>query len=207
MTDPATASRTCARFATGLAAAAFCGALALPTCAQTPARAAATEFTLTSPTVADGGTLPAALVNNRYGCTGANHSPPLAWQHSPAGTRAFAVSVYDTDARGGKGWWHWIATGIPAKTSQLQENASSHGELTRLGAREGRTDFGDAGYRGPCPPVGDAAHHYIVTLYALDNDGRKFEMNLPPSELVREIEAHTIARATFVATYGRPAGQ
>ena len=33
-------------------------------------------------------------------------------------------------------------------------------------ARQGRNDFGKAGYGGPCPPGG--THHYVFRIYALD---------------------------------------
>ena len=35
------------------------------------------------------------------------------------------------------------------------------------GASQGRNDFGLSQYSGPCPPVGDHAHHYEITVYAV----------------------------------------
>jgi hypothetical protein len=35
------------------------------------------------------------------------------------------------------------------------------------GAGQGRNDFGAALYSGPCPPAGDHAHHYGITVYAV----------------------------------------
>ena len=42
------------------------------------------------------------------------------------------------------------------------------------GAIESRTDFGTDGYGGPCPPQGDKPHHYIFTVYAVDEDKLQF---------------------------------
>ena len=40
-------------------------------------------------------------------------------------------------------------------------------KLLPMGAGEGRTDSGLSNYGGPCPPAGDARHHYEITVYAV----------------------------------------
>ena len=35
------------------------------------------------------------------------------------------------------------------------------------GALQTRTDFGDTGYGGPCPPQGDHPHRYLFTVFAV----------------------------------------
>jgi phosphatidylethanolamine-binding protein (PEBP) family uncharacterized protein len=35
------------------------------------------------------------------------------------------------------------------------------------GSLEGTNDSGSLGYAAPCPPPGDAAHHYVFSVYAL----------------------------------------
>ena len=55
---------------------------------------------------------------------------------------------------------HWAVAGIPATAGEVGEGA----QIT--GAVEGRNDFGDPGWSGPCPPAG-APHTYRFTLYAL----------------------------------------
>lgn len=183
---------------------------ALPLCtigvalAMQTVGAAGATFSLDSAALRDGGTLPMAFVNDQHGCTGANHSPPLAWQGAPAGTRSFALSIHDIDARGGQGWWHWIVAGIPANVHALPENASG-AVLTSLHAHEGRNDFGQTGYGGACPPIGDAPHHYVITIYALGNDAGALDMAQPPAQLARTIEAGALAHASLSVTYGRPA--
>lgn len=39
-----------------------------------------------------------------FGCHGGNKSPQLSWHNPPAGTKSFAVTVYDPAAPTGSGW-------------------------------------------------------------------------------------------------------
>src|SRR5262245_17936750 len=92
--------------------------------AAVPATAAA-AFKLESPTIKPGATLTDAQVANTFGCTGKNLSPALQWSGAPAGTKSFAVTVYDPDAPTGSGWWHWIVFNLPPSTTSLAEGAGS----------------------------------------------------------------------------------
>src|SRR5215472_13336211 len=78
-----------------------------------PAAARAGSMTLSSPDVADGTTVKDEQVYKGFGCTGQNISPELSWSGAPAGTKSFAVNVYDPDAPTGSGWWHWVIFNIP----------------------------------------------------------------------------------------------
>jgi hypothetical protein len=87
-------------------------AAALPSAAgaqrAAPPGAGGARFALTSPDVAAGGRVGERHVFNGFGCSGQNVSPALAWRNAPAGTRSYAVTVYDPDAPTGSGWWHWV---------------------------------------------------------------------------------------------------
>ena len=81
----------------------------------------AQTFTLTSTDV--GGQATDQQVYNGFGCTGRNQSPQLSWANAPAGTKSFAVTMYDPDAPTGSGWWHWVVFDLPASTSMLPTGA------------------------------------------------------------------------------------
>ncbi len=127
------------------------------------------DFSLTSPDLADGGRMAETQLLNGFGCTGGNQSPALAWEHAPAGTKSFALTLYDPDAPTGSGWWHWVVFDLPAATRSLPAGAgTADGAKLPVGATQSRTDFGTPGYGGACPPVGHGPHRYIIKVYALD---------------------------------------
>jgi Raf kinase inhibitor-like YbhB/YbcL family protein len=166
-----------------------------------PRAAEAAGFKLTSPTVTDGRPLPKAHVFNAMGCTGRNISPALSWSAPPAGTRSFALTVYDRDAPTGAGWWHWLVYDIPAGTTKLPAGAGS-GTGLPAGAKQTRNDFGFAGYGGACPPHGPT-HHYIFTLYALKAAHLAIPKGTTPAKANTIIRRNALAAARITATYRR----
>jgi hypothetical protein len=185
-------------FVSSLAAVALsAAAAALPSGAQG-------KFTLTSATLKDGGTIGMDHVFNGFGCTGKNVSPALAWSGAPAGTRSFAITVYDPDAPTGSGWWHWTVVNIPATTKSLPAGAGSSAPAgLPAGAVQGRTDFGKPGWGGPCPPAGDKPHRYIFTVWALKVD--KLDLNGEASGAMVgfNLGGNALAKATITALFGR----
>jgi Raf kinase inhibitor-like YbhB/YbcL family protein len=166
----------------------------------------ANALSLSSSDVKNHGTIGMEYVLNTFTCTGHNISPALAWKGAPAGTKSFAVTVYDPDAPTGSGWWHWVVFNIPPSVTSLPKNAGDlKANLMPAGAVQSRTDFGAPGYGGPCPPKGDKPHHYIFTVFALDIDhldGVNAEAS--PAFVGYNLHFHTLAKARLVATYGRP---
>ena len=71
------------------------------------------------------------------------------------------------------------------------------------GAIEIQNDYGIVGFGGACPPKGDKPHRYIFTVYALDVPklDLKSDTNAPVAGFM--INAHTIAKASVMAYYGR----
>lgn len=166
--------------------------------------AMAAGFTVTSKDIHDGGTVPMAQVFNADGCTGSNISPQLSWSGAPAGTKSFAVTMFDPDAPTGSGWWHWTVFNIPADVHSLADNAgAAGGGGLPPGAVQGRDDFGFSHYGGPCPPVGDKPHHYVITVYAVKV--AKLPLNAASSGALVGFELHfnTLAKARLVGRYGR----
>jgi len=181
----------------------------LRTCLATAALSGATfvhaaGFTLSSPTIKPGGTLTEAQVFQGFGCTGKNTSPALKWSGAPAGTKSFALTVYDPDAPTGSGWWHWVVYNLPATVTELPEGAgTADGKALPAGTMRGRTDFGAPGFGGACPPKGDKPHRYIFALYALKTD----KLDVPPDATAAligfMINANKLDKASFTAKYGR----
>ena len=64
----------------------------------------AEKFTLSSPDIAADGKIAEKFVLNGFGCKGGNLSPALVWKGAPAGTKSFALQVYDPDGPTGSGF-------------------------------------------------------------------------------------------------------
>ncbi|MBT0570018.1 YbhB/YbcL family Raf kinase inhibitor-like protein [Curvibacter sp. CHRR-16] len=145
---------------------------------------------------------------NGFGCAGDNQSPTLQWSHVPAGTKSFAVTVYDPDAPTGSGWWHWLVINVPADVSALEANAGAEGGAhLPAGASHVRNDYGVSGWGGVCPPPGDKPHRYIFKVHALKVDKIDLPSNATAALAGYMINANTLATARFTATYGRPAAK
>jgi Raf kinase inhibitor-like YbhB/YbcL family protein len=130
-----------------------------------------------------------ADIPTEFTCEGANGSPPLAWSGAPATTKAYAIVVDDPDAPK-QTWVHWVLANIPATTTSLAASASA--------GDAGKTDFGTAGWGGPCPPSG--RHRYRFKVYALDA-APLAGANATKAELLAAIAGHVVARGELVGTY------
>jgi Raf kinase inhibitor-like YbhB/YbcL family protein len=166
--------------------------------------AQAAGFSLTSPEIKAGGTLPKSFEFNAFGCSGENKSPALKWSGAPAGTKSFALTVYDPDAPTGSGWWHWVVVNIPANVMELPSNAGAVGGANLPpGAANVRVDFGFAGWGGACPPPGDKPHRYVFTVYALKTDKLDVPADATAALAGFMINANKLGAASFTAKYGR----
>ena len=160
---------------------------------------AADALSLTSPDIKEGGTIDLEQVFSD--CKGKNISPALTWSGAPENTKSFALDLYDSDAPAG--FWHWVVFNIPVATTSLAKGAGDpKSAAAPTGAIQGRTDFGFAGYGGPCPPPGPA-HHYIFTVYAVDVDKLGAGENATAAVVGIKLHHHTIAKASLTALYGQ----
>jgi Raf kinase inhibitor-like YbhB/YbcL family protein len=165
-------------------------------------RLAAQTFTVTSTSV--GGQATEEQVFNSFGCTGKNISPQLSWSNAPAGTKSFAITMFDPDAPTGSGWWHWVVFDIPAGTQSIPPGAGSGGTPgLPEGSIQSLTDFGTAGYGGPCPPQGHGLHQYMITVYALNTDKLGLDAKAGAPVVGYTINSHVLAKAGLVFYYGR----
>jgi len=177
--------------------------LALSTALALSASAKGGKLTVTSPDIKPGGKISDEQVFNGFGCTGKNISPALSWTGAPAGTKSFAVTVYDPDAPTGSGFWHWVVFNLPPSTAALAKGPGDvKANAMPSGTVQSRTDFGAPGYGGPCPPPGKP-HHYIFTVFAVDID--KIEANADTSAAIIgfNLHFHTLAKGTLTGIYGR----
>ncbi|MGE4329695.1 YbhB/YbcL family Raf kinase inhibitor-like protein [Diaphorobacter sp.] len=163
-----------------------------------------TTFTLTSPDIAAGSTIAQRFEFDGFGCSGQNQSPVLQWSGAPEGTKGFALNVYDPDAPTGSGFWHWYVIDLPASVTGLPANAGAKGGANLpAGARQIRNDYGIYAWGGMCPPPGDKPHRYIFTVHALSVDRIDVPDDAPAALAGFMVNAHTLAKASFTATYGR----
>ncbi|MFV8346881.1 YbhB/YbcL family Raf kinase inhibitor-like protein [Flavobacterium sp. ZB4P13] len=139
-----------------------------------------------------------------FGCTGKNQSPQLSWANAPEGTKSFAITMYDPDAPTVSGWWHWVVFDIPSNSNELVTNAGNVTvNLAPKGAIQSVTNYGVAGYGGPCPPENHGLHQYIITVYALKTDKLGLDSNTNPATVGYYLWMNTIAKASIVTYYQR----
>ena len=158
----------------------------------------ADNFTLSSSDLE--GQLTSKQVFNGFGCTGENISPELSWKDAPKGTKSFAVTLYDPDAPTGSGWWHWLVFDIPKDKFTLPRgfgNSESKDVIQSI------TDYGKSGFGGACPPIGDKAHRYEFTVYALDIETLGLDKNANPAIVGFYLNSHSLAKASLISYYGR----
>ena len=154
-------------------------------------------FTLESASFGSNTTLATAQVYNQGDCHGGNVSPELHWSGVPAGTKSFAVTLFDPDAHDGAGWWHWLLFDIDATTKSL-----SPGLPDGIGS-SGKNSFGDMGYSGPCPPRDDKPHRYVFTVYALSTEHLGLAPGADGETVKKALTANSLSSAELQAQYGR----
>lgn len=147
-----------------------------------------------SPDFASGSTIP-----KQFTCSGADISPALEWADPPAKTQSFALITDDPDAPIGT-FTHWVVYDLPASLRSLPQNFPKADE-TADGSRQGRNDFANIGYNGPCPPPGKP-HRYFFRLYALDAK-LNLKSGASKKEVERAIEGHLLAAGETMGRFSR----
>jgi hypothetical protein len=133
----------------------------------------------------------------KYTCDGDNISPSLQWEDPPEGTQSFALILEDPDAPN-KTFTHWILYNLPAECRELPENAT--GSSLPKGAVQGKNDFNQLGFGGPCPPNG--THRYFFKLFALDQL-LDLKSGASKAEFMQAIEGHILDAAEVMGRYTR----
>jgi len=136
-------------------------------------------------------------IDAAYTCDGVDISPPLSWRNVLDSTAEVALSMVDVTADSGDGpFVHWVVTGLDPAIGSLEAGALPPGVV------QATNSFGNVGWGGPCPPVGDEPHVYRFTLYAL---GQQTELGdgVPASEALPYLLELTTATAEITGTYAR----
>jgi Raf kinase inhibitor-like YbhB/YbcL family protein len=132
-------------------------------------------------------------IPTKYTCDGPDVTPPLRFEGAPSTAKSLALIVDDPDAPAGT-WVHWLVWNIDPKTSEMAENS------VPKGAAQGKNDFGNHAYGGPCPPSG--THRYFFKLYALDTK-LDISTNATKATLESSMKGHILAEAQLIGLYKR----
>ncbi len=192
---------------------------------------ASAQFVLTSSAFNNNGYIPykyGLCQPDGHGQTmlSANSSPPLKWSGEPQGTKSYALVMADhtmpqrfairintqeipKDFPREIGYL-WLIVNIPGLVKQLPEKAGSnvtgpmHYGIQGMNYYSNIEGVDRGGYAGPCPPATDTiTHHYIFTLYALD----QASLNIAASgaftgfDVLRAIKGHVLGKAILIGKY------
>lgn len=131
-------------------------------------------------------------IPKKFTCDGEDVSPPLMIQDVPNGAKSLVLIVDDPDAPKGT-FVHWLAWNLDPASEEVIEGFAP--------PVQGRNDFGELDYRGPCPPKG-SPHRYFFKLYALDA-----KLNLASGsskkQLVDAMKGHILGQAELIGLYQR----
>ena len=164
---------------------------------------AADPFTLTSTTFKDGQLMPKKVANStptNPNCVGENVSPALNWSNPPAGTKSFAIFMFDPEGRPPGGVSHWVAYGIPASVKGFAEGEVSKASDKYVG---GTSLMKLSTYFGPCTPPG-APHHYTLTLMATDLEPTALAAGLDRAEAMKALDGHVLQATGLIGTFSKP---
>jgi Raf kinase inhibitor-like YbhB/YbcL family protein len=159
-------------------------------------------FSLASTTFGSNTTFAETQLYNEDGCNGGNQSPELHWRGAPAGTKSFAVTLFDPDAADSAGWWHWVLFDIDSKTTSLAVGAGDP-VSSPVGSVSGKNSFGRNGYSGPCPPRDDKPHRYVFTVYALKVEHLGLPQGADAMSVKSALETNTLLSTTLQGQYER----
>lgn len=119
-------------------------------------------------------------------------------------------------------FYHWVLVDLDPASGPIRKGEFSDGVTPKgkggpagpRGTRQGINDYsawfaGDKdmggdyfGYDGPCPPWNDEIpHHYVFTLYALDQPKCAVQGIFKGPDVLNAIQGHVLAQATLTGVY------
>ena len=160
-------------------------------------------FTITSSSFKDGERLQTKMAGNNKqnpNCVGENVSPALSWANPPAGTKSYALLMFDPEGRPPGGVSHWVAYGSPVSVTGFAEGEASKQTDKYVG---GKSLMGLPHYFGPCTPPG-VPHHYAFTLIATDLEPNALQPGLTRDELIKALDGHAKGATGIIGTFSKP---
>src|ERR1043166_1299085 len=145
------------------------------------------KMKITSSAFQQGGNIP-----SKFTCDGSDTSPPLQIIGVPSGAKSLVLIADDPDAPSGL-FTHWLVWNIPPQTNSIAEGSAPKGV-------QGGNDFGNSGYRGPCPPPG--THRYSFKIFALDRE-LELRSGAKRSQVDAAMKGHVIAQGELVGRYAK----
>ena len=165
---------------------------------------AAEPFTLTSSAFKDGTPLAVKNAGNNKAnpnCVGENVSPPLAWANPPAGTKSFALVMFDPEGRNGLTFVHWVAYGIPVSVTSFAEGEVGKPSSKYVG---GQSSAKLPHYFGPCTPPNTDWHHYFFLMIGTDLEPGALPPGLTYEQLIEKLNGHAKGAASLVGLFKKP---
>ena len=160
-------------------------------------------FTITSSSFKDGERLATKMAGNNKSnpnCVGDNVSPALSWANPPAGTKSYALLMFDPEGRPPGGVSHWVAYGIPVSVTGFAEGEVSKQTDKFVG---GKSLMGLPHYFGPCTPPG-SPHHYTFTLIATDLEPGALQPGMTRDEVIKALDGHAKGATGIIGTFSKP---
>lgn len=152
------------------------------------------ELQIASPDFQDGGEIPV-----EFTCDGDNRSPLLSWDRPPDGTESVVLIVDDPDAPTGI-FTHWVIFNMDGNTDRIKRGVEAGESIN--GGVQGRNNFIQRGYGGPCPPRGDDPHEYRFMVFAL-NAKLDLEEDASAQDVLAAVRGSVIANGSMSGMYAR----
>ena len=160
-------------------------------------------FVITSKSFKDGERLATKMAGNNKqnpNCVSENISPELSWANPPAGTKSFALLMFDPEGRPPGGVSHWVAYGIAPTVTGFAEGEASKQTDKYVG---GKSLMNLPYYFGPCTPPGPP-HHYTFTLMATDIEPNALQAGMTREELIKALDGKVKQATGIIGVFSKP---
>jgi len=132
-------------------------------------------------------------VPEKFTCDGDNINPEIEISDVPNNIKSLALIVDDPDSPSGV-FAHWIVFNIPPNTRTISRDSVPSNSV------QGRNDFGEIRYGGPCPHKG--THRYRFKVFALDKI-LGLKEGCSGEDIEDEIKGHILDHAILTGNYSR----